>query len=146
VAQAACKFALVGLASHAGPDGAGAFPSVATLVRYTGLSERTVPTCLDRLGPGHYRAVRRRRYPVAGDGGGITSFIHLDAAAAVIVLALEHDRSAIYNITDDEPAPMREWLPTLAAALGARPPLPALGRAGVFLGATSRQPITRRSV
>jgi hypothetical protein len=45
----ACKFVLVGLASHAGPDGMGAFPSVAMLVRYTGLSERTVRTCLDRL-------------------------------------------------------------------------------------------------
>jgi Helix-turn-helix domain len=47
--SSACKFVLVGLANHAGPDGAGAFPSVATLVRYTGLSERTVRTCLDRL-------------------------------------------------------------------------------------------------
>ncbi len=45
----ACKFVLVGLANHAGPDGIGAFPSVATLVRYTGLSERTVRSCLDRL-------------------------------------------------------------------------------------------------
>ena len=45
----ACKFVLVGLANHAGPDGTAAFPSVATLVRYTGLSERTVRTCLDRL-------------------------------------------------------------------------------------------------
>jgi hypothetical protein len=45
----ACKFVLVGLANHAGPDGTGAFPSVATLVRYTGLSERTVRICLDRL-------------------------------------------------------------------------------------------------
>jgi hypothetical protein len=47
--SSACKFVLVGLAHHAGPDGTGAFPSVATLVRYTGLSERTVRTCLDRL-------------------------------------------------------------------------------------------------
>jgi pyocin large subunit-like protein len=47
--SSACKFVLVGLANHAGPDGVGAFPSVATLVRYTGLSERTVRTCLDRL-------------------------------------------------------------------------------------------------
>ena len=47
--SSASKFVLVGLANHAGPDGAGAFPSVATLVRYTGLSERTVRTCLDRL-------------------------------------------------------------------------------------------------
>jgi len=46
--SSACKFVLVGLANHAGPDGAGAFPSVATLVRYTRLSERTVRTCLDR--------------------------------------------------------------------------------------------------
>jgi pyocin large subunit-like protein len=45
----ACKFVLVGLANHAGPDGTGAFPSVATLVRYTGLVERTVRTCLDQL-------------------------------------------------------------------------------------------------
>jgi hypothetical protein len=47
--SSACKFVVVGLANHAGPDGTGAFPSVATLVRYTGLSERTVRTCLDRL-------------------------------------------------------------------------------------------------
>ena len=47
--SSACKFVLVGLANHAGPDGTGAFPSVATLVRYTGLSERTVRTCLGRL-------------------------------------------------------------------------------------------------
>jgi Helix-turn-helix domain len=47
--SSACTFVLVGLANHAGPDGTGAFPSVATLVRYTGLAERTVRTCLDRL-------------------------------------------------------------------------------------------------
>jgi Helix-turn-helix domain len=47
--SSACKFVLVGLANHAGPDGTGEFPSVGTLVRYTGLSERTVRTCLDRL-------------------------------------------------------------------------------------------------
>jgi pyocin large subunit-like protein len=50
--SSACKFVLVGLANHAGPDGSGAFPSVATLVRYTGLSERTVRACLDRLESG----------------------------------------------------------------------------------------------
>ena len=47
--SSACMFVLVGLANHAGPDGTGAFPPVATLVRYTGLSERTARTCLDRL-------------------------------------------------------------------------------------------------
>ena len=50
--SSASKFVLVGLANRATPDGMGAFPSVATLVRYTGLSERTVRTCLDRLAVG----------------------------------------------------------------------------------------------
>jgi 2-alkyl-3-oxoalkanoate reductase len=66
--------------------------------------------------------VRKRQFPVIGDGGGYSSFIHLDDAAAATVLALEHDGPAIYNITDDEPAPMSEWLPALAAAAGAKPP------------------------
>ena len=63
-----------------------------------------------------------RRTPLVGDGRGMMSFIHLHDAAAATVLALEADGPAIYNVTDDEPAPMREWLPVLAAALGARPP------------------------
>jgi nucleoside-diphosphate-sugar epimerase len=67
-------------------------------------------------------AVRRRQYPLIGDGGGIMSFIHLDDAAAATVLALEDGGPGIYNITDDEPAPMRDWLPALAAAVGAKPP------------------------
>jgi nucleoside-diphosphate-sugar epimerase len=66
--------------------------------------------------------VRKRQFPVIGDGGGVSSWIHLDDAAAATVLALEHGRAGIYNITDDEPAPMRDWLPALAAALGAKPP------------------------
>jgi len=67
-------------------------------------------------------AVAKRRYPLVGDGRGMMSFVHLQDAAAATVLALEADRPAVYNITDDEPAPMREWLPALAAALGGRPP------------------------
>jgi 2-alkyl-3-oxoalkanoate reductase len=66
--------------------------------------------------------VRKRRYPIIGDGGGITSWIHLEDAAAATVLALKHDGPAIYNIADDEPAPVREWLPMLAQALEAKPP------------------------
>jgi 2-alkyl-3-oxoalkanoate reductase len=71
---------------------------------------------------GLVKPVRKRQFPVIGDGGGISSFIHLDDAAAATVLALEQDAAGIYNITDDEPAPMRDWLPALAAALGAKPP------------------------
>ena len=71
---------------------------------------------------GTIEPVRKRQFPIVGDGGGIWSWIHLDDAAAATVLALEHDGPGIYNIVDDEPAPVREWLPTLARALGAKPP------------------------
>jgi nucleoside-diphosphate-sugar epimerase len=71
---------------------------------------------------GLVKPVRKRQLPIIGDGVGVSSFIHLDDAAAATVLALEHDLVGIYNIVDDEPAPMREWLPALAQALGAKPP------------------------
>jgi 2-alkyl-3-oxoalkanoate reductase len=66
--------------------------------------------------------VRKRQFPIVGDGGGVWSFIHLDDAAAATVLALESDQAGIYNVVDDEPAPVREWLPVLASVLGAKPP------------------------
>jgi nucleoside-diphosphate-sugar epimerase len=66
--------------------------------------------------------VRKRQFPIVGDGGGVTSFIHLDDAAAATVLALERDAAGIYNVVDDDPAPVREWLPVLAEVLGAKPP------------------------
>ena len=59
---------------------------------------------------------------IVGNGAGMMSFIHLDDAAAATVLALEHEGPAIYNVVDDEPAPVRDWLPVLAEALGAGPP------------------------
>ena len=71
---------------------------------------------------GLVKPVRKRQFPIIGDGGGVLSFIHLDDAAAATVLALEHDQAGVYNIVDDDPAPMREWLPVLAQALGAKPP------------------------
>ncbi len=66
--------------------------------------------------------VGKRQFPIVGDGGGVWSWIHLDDAAAATVLALEHDGPATYNIVDDESAPVRDWLPVLADALGAKPP------------------------
>jgi nucleoside-diphosphate-sugar epimerase len=71
---------------------------------------------------GMVEPVRKRQFPIVGDGGGVMSFIHLDDAAAATVLALEHDGPAIYNVVDDEPAPVSEWLPVLAQALGAGAP------------------------
>jgi nucleoside-diphosphate-sugar epimerase len=68
-------------------------------------------------------AVRKRQFPLIGAGGGIMSFIHVDDAAAATVLALDNTAApGVYNVTDDEPAPMRDWLPALARALGAKPP------------------------
>ena len=66
--------------------------------------------------------VRRRRFPVVGDGGGVWSFIQIDDVADATVAALERGRPGIYNVVDDEPARVSEWLPVLADALGAGPP------------------------
>jgi nucleoside-diphosphate-sugar epimerase len=79
------------------------------------------------------RAARKRQFPLIGDGGGMMSFVHLEDAAAATVLALDVDGPAVYNVTDDEPAPMRDWLPALAAAVGAKPPYRVPGWLGRLL-------------
>ncbi|HTK23166.1 MAG TPA: NAD(P)-dependent oxidoreductase [Gaiella sp.] len=66
--------------------------------------------------------VRRRRFPLVGDGGGVWSFVHLDDAAAATVLAVEQGEPGVYNVVDSDPAPVREWLPALAEAIHAKPP------------------------
>jgi nucleoside-diphosphate-sugar epimerase len=79
----------------------------------------------------HVEAIRRRRFPIVGAGTGVWSFVHIDDAAAATVAAIERGSPGVYNIVDDDPAPASEWLPFLAAAIGAKPPrrLPAwLGR------------------
>jgi 2-alkyl-3-oxoalkanoate reductase len=77
---------------------------------------------LDDMPPKFLETVRRRRFPVVGNGAGVWSFIHLDDAAAATVAALDHGGPGIYNVVDDEPAPVAEWLPGFAAAIGAKPP------------------------
>ena len=67
-------------------------------------------------------AVRRRAFPVVGSGAAVYSFIHVDDAASATVAALDRGDTAIYNVVDDDPAPVREWLPEYAAALGAPAP------------------------
>jgi nucleoside-diphosphate-sugar epimerase len=69
------------------------------------------------------RQVSKRIFPVGGPGTGTTSFIHVEDAAAGTVAALDRGAPGIYNIVDDEPAPLREWLPLYAEAIGAKPPL-----------------------
>jgi nucleoside-diphosphate-sugar epimerase len=66
--------------------------------------------------------VRSRKLPIAGKGTGVWSFIHIDDAAAATVEAVEHGKRGVYNVVDDEPAPVSEWLPVLAKSLGAKPP------------------------
>jgi len=94
--------------------------------------------------------VRKRRFPIVGDGGGIWSFVHFDDAASATVLALEREAAGIDNIVDDEPALVREWLPALAEVIGAKPPrrvrwLARLlaGEAGVVLISEIRASRTR---
>jgi nucleoside-diphosphate-sugar epimerase len=83
-------------------------------------------------------AVRKRQMPVIGGGTGLWSFIEMTDAAAATVAAVERGAPGVYNVTDSDPAPVREWLPYLAEVLGAKPPmrLPAwVGRllAGEFV-------------
>ena len=83
-------------------------------------------------------AVRRRQVPVIGGGTGVWSFIQITDAAAATVAAVDRGAPGLYNVVDDDPAPVAEWLPYLAEVLGAKPPrrMPAwLGRllAGEFV-------------
>jgi nucleoside-diphosphate-sugar epimerase len=66
--------------------------------------------------------IRKRRFPIVGDGGGVWSYVHIEDAAAATAIAVERGEPGIYYIVDDEPAPVREMLPVLATELGAKPP------------------------
>jgi nucleoside-diphosphate-sugar epimerase len=90
------------------------------------------------LAPGgeQWTAVRARKFPVVGDGAGVWSFIHVDDAASATVAALERwTPGEVYNVVDDEPAPVSEWLPALASSIGARPPRHVPRFVGRLLGA-----------
>jgi nucleoside-diphosphate-sugar epimerase len=77
------------------------------------------------LAPGaeQVELVRRRKFPLVGDGGGVWSFIHVADAAEATVAAVEHGSRGVYNVVDDDPAPVAEWLPALAQELGAKKPV-----------------------
>jgi len=76
------------------------------------------------MAPGaeHFELVAKRKFPVVGSGGGVWSFVHIEDAAEATVAAIERGNRGIYNIVDDEPAAVAEWLPALAGAVGAKPP------------------------
>jgi nucleoside-diphosphate-sugar epimerase len=66
--------------------------------------------------------IRKRRFPIVGAGGGVMSYVHIEDAATATAVAVERGQPGIYNIVDDDPAPVQEWLPVLASALDAKPP------------------------
>jgi len=102
-------------------------------------------TSMDRGGE-QFEMVRKRRFPIVGDGAGVWSFVHIADAAQATLAAVEQGRPGIYNVVDDDPAPVSEWLPVLAAATGAKPPhrVPRLlarliaGEAGVLMMTEAR--------
>ena len=76
-------------------------------------------------------AIRKRRFPIIGNGHGVWSFVHIDDVAMATLTAIERGNQGLYNVVDDDPALVSEWLPALAAAVGAKPPYHApawLGR------------------
>ncbi|MFG2085023.1 MULTISPECIES: NAD-dependent epimerase/dehydratase family protein [unclassified Spirillospora] len=91
-------------------------PMAGTVLRYGAL-----------YGPGASDAmvdmVRKRRFPIVGDGAGMTSWVHVDDAATATLAAIEQGAGGLFNIVDDEPARVSEWLPHMAGCLGAKPPL-----------------------
>jgi nucleoside-diphosphate-sugar epimerase len=95
------------------------------------------------LAPGseQLEMIRKRKFPVVGDGAGVWSFIHVADAAEATLAAVENGGRGVYNIVDDDPAPVAEWLPEVATMLGAKKPMRvprfvgrlAAGQAGVVL-------------
>ncbi|MBV8956824.1 MAG: NAD(P)-dependent oxidoreductase, partial [Solirubrobacterales bacterium] len=77
------------------------------------------------LAPGEeqFELVRRRKFPLVGNGGGVWSFIHVADAAEATVAAVDHGRRGVYNVVDDDPARVADWLPALAQTLGAKKPM-----------------------
>lgn len=90
--------------------------------------------------------VRKRRFPVVGGGTAVWSFAHIHDAAAATVAALDRGTAGVYNVCDDDPAPVSEWLPFLADAIGAKAPMrlpawlarPMLGEFGLVMMTSQR--------
>ncbi len=70
-----------------------------------------------------FEMVRKRKFPLVGNGAGVWSFVHIADAAEATVAAVDHGRPGIYNVVDDDPAPVAQWLPALAQELGAKNPM-----------------------
>ena len=90
-------------------------------LRYGGFYGPGTSIGLDPVGE-QIEMIQARKFPLAGKGTAVWSFIHIEDAAAATVEAVEHGKRGVYNVVDDEPAPISEWLPELAKAIDAKPP------------------------
>jgi nucleoside-diphosphate-sugar epimerase len=140
------------------PDPPKAMRSTMQAIKY--LERTTVASPLEGIvlrygnlyGPGasdvFVEMLRQRKVPLIGNGAGIWSFLHVHDAASAAVAALDRGAPGVYNVVDDEPAPVSQWLPVLAAAAGAKPPLRVpgwLGRLAAGEAATSMMTSVRGS-
>ena len=96
------------------------------VLRYGGLYAKGTGILADEA----FELIRKRQFPVVGDGAGVWSFVYTGDAASATVAALDHGAPGVYNIVDDDPAPAAEWIPYLAEVIGAKPPR----RVPVWLG------------
>jgi nucleoside-diphosphate-sugar epimerase len=123
---------------------AGATDLEGVVLRYGGLYGPG--TGIARGEDGMAEMVRGRKFPIVGSGAGSWSLVHVQDAAVATVAAVERGRPGLYNVVDDEPAPISDWLPTLADALGAKPPRhlpvwlarPLIGEHGVNMMTATR--------
>jgi nucleoside-diphosphate-sugar epimerase len=79
-------------------------------------------TSLSAEGGAQTEQIRQRKFPVVGNGAGVWCFVHIEDAAEATVAALQRGRRGIYNVVDDEPTRVADWMPALARAIGAKPP------------------------
>ncbi len=100
---------------------AGAEGIEGVVLRYGGFYGPGTSISLDPVGE-QVEMIRKRRFPIVGDGGGIWSLVHIFDAARATVAAVDHGTRGVYNVVDDEPAPVRDVLTELASAVGAKPP------------------------
>ncbi len=92
------------------------------VLRYGGFYGPDTSISLDPVGE-HVEMIRKRKFPLVGNGAGVWPLIQIDDAAAATVAAVERGAPGIYNVVDDEPAPAADWLPGLATAVGAKSPM-----------------------
>ena len=100
-----------------------AAPIEGIALRYGGFYGPGTSLQLDPPGGEHVEAIRGRKFPIVGSGGGIWSFVHIEDAAEATAIAIERGAPGIYNVVDDNPAAVRDWLPEAARELGAKAPM-----------------------